>query len=104
MEPREKRQILTGGLILIALGVLILLNSLNIYSFAKSWPILLVVISAATLFQNVRDAVGWIIGAVGVAFLLFENWYVKISDLSTYVLPVLLIVLGAYILFGRSKK
>jgi len=104
VEPRARRQILTGGLILIALGVLILLNSLNIYNFAKSWPILLIVISAATLFQIVRDAVGWIIGAVGVAFLVFENWYVKIGDLTTYVLPALLIILGAYMLFGRSKK
>ena len=89
---------------LIALGVLILLNSLEIYGFGKSWPILLIVIATATLAQNVRDAVGWFIGTVGVVFLVVKNWYVHIGDLTTYVLPVLLILLGIYMLFGRSKK
>jgi uncharacterized membrane protein YobD (UPF0266 family) len=104
VEQREKRQIFTGGIMLIALGVLILLNSLGIYGFGKSWPILLIVIAAATLAQNVRDAVGWFIGAVGVVFLVVKNWYIHIGELTTYVLPVLLILLGIYMLFGRSKK
>ncbi len=104
MEQREKRQIATGGVILIALGVLILLNSLNIYGFGKSWPILLIVIATATLAQNIRDAVGWFIGAVGVIFLVVKNWYANIGDLATYVLPVILIILGFYMIAKRSKK
>ncbi len=104
MENRDKRQILTGGLMLIALGVLILLNSLEIYGFNKSWPILLLVIAVATLAQNIRDAIGWFIGAVGVVFLVVKNWYVHIGDLTKYALPILLILLGGYMLYRRSKK
>ncbi len=104
MEKRDRRQILTGGLMLIALGVLILLNSLDIYGFGKSWPILLLVIAIATLAQNIRDAIGWFIGAVGVVFLVVKNWYVHIGDLTKYVLPIFIIILGAYMLIRRSKK
>ena len=35
---------LTGGLILITLGVLIYLSKAGIYSFGKTWPILIIVI------------------------------------------------------------
>ncbi len=104
MEQREKRQILTGGVMLIALGILILLNSLDIYGFSKSWPILLIVIAIATLAQNVRDAVGWVVGAVGIVFLVVKNWYANIGELTTYAMPVLLIVIGFYMLLRRRKK
>lgn len=104
MEQREKRQIMTGGLLLIALGILILLNSLEWVGFNKSWPVLLIVIAIATLAQNVRDGIGWFIGAVGIVFLVIKNWYVQIGDLTKYALPLLLIILGTYMLYRRKKK
>jgi hypothetical protein len=104
VEQKDKRQILTGGLMLIALGVLILLNSLEIYEFNKSWPILLIVIAVAALAQNVRDAIGWFIGAVGIMFLVVKNWYVHIGELTKFALPIFLILLGAYMLYRRTRK
>ena len=62
MEPKEKRHILTGGMILITLGVLIILNNTTAYRFGMSWPILLIVVAIGTLVQRVKDIGGWIIG------------------------------------------
>jgi len=69
-----------GAAILITLGVLIILNSSDIYGFDKSWPILLIVISAAMLAQRSRDVGGWFIGAAGVGFFVMKNWFLPISS------------------------
>jgi len=51
----RKRHMLTGGMILITLGVLIFLHMSGYYYFSRSWPILLVVIGIGTLIQSARD-------------------------------------------------
>ncbi|MFB3926701.1 MAG: hypothetical protein ACE14T_11670 [Syntrophales bacterium] len=104
MQSKEKTRIFVGGSILVTLGVLILLNSTGIYGFNKSWPILLIVISIGTLFQNYRDAVGWFIGVVGIIFLVIRNWYVNIGELATYGLPMLLIAVGILVVLRSFKK
>ncbi|MCD6487453.1 MAG: hypothetical protein J7K35_09050 [Syntrophobacterales bacterium] len=95
-----------GAAILITLGILIILNSSDIYGFDKSWPILLIVISAVMLTQRSRDVGGWFIGVVGVAFFVMRNFWPEIEDWGKYVFPVLLILLGGYIIFkkGRGKR
>ncbi|MBW2559070.1 MAG: hypothetical protein JRD69_09620 [Deltaproteobacteria bacterium] len=92
-----------GAAILITLGVLIILNSSDIYGFDKSWPILLIVISAAMLAQHARDVGGWFIGVVGVGFFVMKNFYPEIEDWGKYVFPALLILLGGYIIFKKSR-
>ena len=105
MLLNEKRRIYTGGLILITLGILILLNNLGEYGFGKSWPILLLVVAAATLFQNSRDKAGWFIGIIGVLFLVKENWYNKLKEVTDYAIPLILIVIGLIVfLRGKGKK
>ena len=104
MEKREKMHIVTGGMILVALGVLIILNNTDIFSFGKSWPILLIVIATGTLIQRVRDIGGWIIMVVGVVFLILEGFNVRLEAMWKYLLPVLLIVLGANIMMKSRKK
>ena len=52
---------LTGGLILITLGVLIYLSKAGIYSFGKTWPILIIIIGISTIIQRVKDFGGWFI-------------------------------------------
>ncbi len=103
MLLKEKRNIYTGGLILITLGVLILLNNLGEYGFNKSWPILLLVVSAAMLFQSPRDKGGWFIGLVGLMFLVKENWYSQLKEVTDYIVPLILIVIGVFV-FLRGKK
>ncbi len=102
MEEREKMHILTGGMILITLGVLILLNSLGIYGFNESWPILLIIIAIGTLIQRVKDIGGWFIGVAGVMFFIVQNKFADMNKLASYLLPVLLILVGINVL--RKKK
>jgi predicted membrane protein len=104
MEARGKRHILTGGMILITLGVLIILSNMDIYGFDRSWPILLIVIAAGTLMQRVKDIGGWFIGAAGVIFLLVKNWGYDLHVTARYLLPVLLILYGINVLIKHYKK
>ena len=104
MNVREKFDIMTGGLILITLGCLIILNNMDIYGFDKSWPILLLVIAMAMLMQKVKDIGGWLILVVGLIFLLINNWGLHLHILGTYLLPVILIVLGINIFLKKRKK
>lgn len=102
MQSKEKRRVLTGGLILITLGVLILLNSMGMYGFAQSWPILLLVVALGALLQNVRDKGGWFIAAAGALFLIKENWYRQLGEYTNYLVPLILIVIGAYVLIRKK--
>ncbi|HOO90927.1 MAG TPA: hypothetical protein PLA74_08930 [Syntrophales bacterium] len=101
MERRSRRII--GAVILITLGTLMILSSSGIYGFGKSWPILFIVIAVTMLVQRLKDAGAWIVGAAGVGFFVMENFYPEIRNWGTYVFPVLLIVLGVYILCKRTR-
>ena len=106
METKErgrKNRALTGGMILITLGVLIILHKMNVWSFSQSWPALLVVIALGTLVQEIGDIAGWIIGCVGLFFLISENLDVKIYAIATFLLPVILILAGLNILMKHFK-
>lgn len=104
MHGKEKRHLLTGGLVLIALGVLIFLEKTGVYPFSQSWPILLMVIALGVLIQRVQDIGGWIIGAAGVVFLVTENWGYRLYDVTKYLLPLLLIVIGLDLIRRRVRK
>ncbi len=104
METRGKRGVLTGGMILIALGVLIILSKMDIWGFSKSWPVLLMVIALGALIQRSRDLGGWIIGCVGLIFLIMENLDVRIYAIATFLLPLLLILVGVNILMKYFKN
>ncbi|MBT8490035.1 MAG: hypothetical protein KJN62_03200 [Deltaproteobacteria bacterium] len=104
MGGKERKFVLTGALILIALGILIILNSSRIYGFDESWPILLIVIAVGTLVQRIKDIGGWFIGIVGIVFLAIGNFYPGIESWAQYVLPAVLILLGVYLLYENLIK
>ncbi len=103
MEKKEKMHVITGGMVLITLGVLVILGNTQIWSFSRSWPVLLIVIAVGTLIQRFKDLGGWIILAVGVVFLLTEVFGMQIYAMGKYLMPVLLIVVGANVLFKYNK-
>ncbi len=104
MEAREKMRIVSGAIILLTLGVLVLLSTQGILSMEKSWPVLIIVFAAVTLVQSPRDLGGWVIGAAGLLFLFFKNWFGQISDLSMNLLTSAILIVGAYLLFKSMKK
>jgi len=92
-----------GAVILITLGILIILSSSGTYGFDKSWPILFIVISVSMLVQRFKDIGAWIIGSAGVGFFVMENFYPEVQNWGKYIFPVLLIILGGYILFKKGR-
>jgi predicted membrane protein len=103
-EKHNKRGILTGGMILIGLGVLIILHKMDVWEFSHSWPLLLIVMAAGTLIQRGRDLGGWIIGCVGLVFFLAENVGMEIWKIVNLLLPILLILVGVNIIIKNYKK
>lgn len=103
MKTEGKARGAIGAVILITLGILMILSSSDIYGFDKSWPILFIVISVSMLVQRLKDIGAWIIGAAGVGFFVMENFYPEVQNWGKYVFPVLLIILGGYILFKRGR-
>ena len=99
----RKRHMLTGGMILITLGVLIFLHMSGYYYFSKSWPILLIVIGVGTIIQSARDIGGWFITIVGVIFVITEAYGIELYKLSKYILPALLILIGIHVIVKRRK-
>jgi predicted membrane protein len=103
-RQREKRNALTGGMILITLGLLIILGKMDVWGFSQSWPLLLIVIATGTLIQRSSDFGGWVIGCVGLIFLLAENMEVRIWAIATFLLPLLLILVGINVLMRHFRK
>lgn len=50
--PRCRARGLMGPAVLITIGVLMLLDQLNVADFGSSWPIILIVIGAVRVFQS----------------------------------------------------
>lgn len=102
MKTEGRARGVIGAAILITLGILMILSSSGVYGFDKSWPILFIVISAIMLAQRLKDVGAWIIGAAGVGFFVMKNFYPHVQNWGKYAFPVLLIVLGGYILFKKG--
>ena len=104
MKTRKKRSMLTGGMILITIGSLIILHKMGVWGFSHSWPLLLIVIAVGTLIQRMKDIGGWIIGCVGLVFFFAENIEMKVWKIVNLLLPLLLILVGVNIIIKHFKK
>lgn len=104
MEQREKQHILTGGLILITVGILIILNKTTSLRFQQELA------RPADSDRNrcpglyIRDLGGWVLVAAGVVLLVNYNWGLDARLISTYLLPVALIVIGLGVSASISRK
>jgi hypothetical protein len=101
--PSEKRNILTGGMILITLGVLIYLSKAGVCFFGQTWPVLIIVIGICAIIQRVKDFGGWFITVAGAVFLANEFFGIELSKYSQYILPAVLVLLGIFVLLRRRK-
>jgi lia operon protein LiaF len=99
------------GLILIALGVLALLQGIGVYEFGLAfWPVILVLVGGALVWGSLRPWFGsWLrlglglwLGAIGLFAILSNAGVTAIAggDIARYGWPFLLVALGISILFG----
>jgi hypothetical protein len=104
VEAKDKMKIASGAVILLTLGVLVLLSTLGVYSLDKSWPILILVFALFTLVQSPRDAGGWIIGAAGLLFLFFENWFGQVGEVTLNVIRSAILIAVVFVYFKYLRK
>ena len=57
-DPRDRCRRLMGPSILVALGILFLLSSLEVAPFGRTWPIILLVIGGVKLLQSSTAGIG----------------------------------------------
>ncbi|WP_223067829.1 cell wall-active antibiotics response protein LiaF [Paenibacillus caui] len=105
-----------GGLILLGLGVLLLLNMLGIvdvsigYLFATYWPVFVILAGLSQLSHGFRHGGaalgGMIVTAVGAFFLARNLDLIDLSagDFFKFAVPVVLIVAGLSVLFKPSRR
>ncbi|RKY94405.1 MAG: hypothetical protein DRQ13_08305, partial [Ignavibacteriae bacterium] len=101
----DKRVVL--GTVLILLGGLFLLGSLNVLDFnigrvIFSWPFVMLVIGVFILVNTSKRLTGGLLTGLGVFFLI-PRIYPQIEYDGGIVIPVLLILFGIFIIFKKRK-
>ena len=101
----DKRVILGG--VLIFLGGIFLLNTMNILNFrfahvVFSWPFIMLVIGLFVLVNTEKKFLGGILTGIGSLFLI-PRIFPNIDYDSGIVIPLLLIILGTYIIVKKRR-
>ena len=102
----DKRVLL--GSILIGLGGLFFLNSLDIFNFnfgrvIFSWPFFFIVIGMYLTLNTSRKMLGGILAGLGFVFIL-PRIFPTINYDGSVVLAIFLIAIGSYIILNQKKK
>lgn len=100
------KRVLLGG-ILIFLGGLFLLNTLNVLDFRLtrvvfSWPFIMFVIGLFVLVNTEKKFLGGTLSGIGALFLI-PRIFPQVDYDGSIIIPIFLIALGAYIIFKRKK-
>jgi predicted membrane protein len=100
------KRVLLGG-ILIVLGGLFLLDSMNVLDFRLtrvvfSWPFIMLVIGLFVLVNTEKKFLGGILSGIGALFLI-PRIFPQVDYDGSIIIPIFLIALGAYIILKRRK-
>ncbi len=100
------KRVLLGG-ILIFLGGLFLLNTMNILHFRISsvifsWPFIMLVIGLFVLVNTEKKFLGGILTGVGALFLI-PKIFPEVDYDGGIIIPIFFIVLGTYIILKKRK-
>lgn len=102
----DKRSLLGGILILV--GALLLLASMDLFDFSVSriifsWPFIFTVIGMVIILNTNKKLFGGILTGIGVFFLI-ERIFPNVHYSSGIIFPVILIAIGVYIILNHKKK
>lgn len=105
-SSKMDKRILLGG-ILIFLGGLFLLNTMNVLDFKISrvifsWPFVMLVIGLFIIVNTDKKFLGGILSGIGGLFLI-PRIFPQIDYDGGIIIPLILIILGAYIILKRRK-
>lgn len=99
---RAKKGQLIGGLVLLTLGALFILDRLIILQIYISWPLVLVAMGLGFFLSNPHNLAGWIVGGIGVILFLVNfviAFFPEVEAWSDLVWPTLLIIIGVLLLY-----
>lgn len=97
-----------AGILIIAVGVLILLDNLYVLPYDVShiifsWPMAMTAIGILSLLYSGNKTIGTILTVVGLFFLL-PKIYPEFEINSGIVIPLLIILLGFFLIFKKSSS
>lgn len=100
------KRIMLGG-VLIILGGIFLLNTMDILHFrfayvVFSWPFAMLVIGLFVLINTEKKFLGGVLTGIGGLFLI-ERIFPEVDYNGGIVIPLFLIILGAYIIFKKRR-
>ena len=103
---RTDKRVILGG-ILILLGGIFLLNTMDILHFrfahvVFSWPFIMLVIGVFILINTEKKFLGGILSGIGALFLI-PRIFPEVDYNAGIIFPIILIVLGAYIILKKRK-
>ncbi len=104
----KKSNKIIWGIVLVIAGILLAVNSLgiaNIDIFFDGWWTLIIIIPCLIGFFTDGDKTGSLIGlAVGVVLLLCSQNIIDWDLVSKLIVPVLVVIVGAKLIFGTFKS
>ena len=99
---RGKKGQLIGGLVLVTLGSLFILDRLLILQIYISWPLILVAVGVALFLLNPHSLASRIVGGIGVVlFLIYfvTGFFPEVEAWSDLVWPTILVIIGILLLY-----
>ena len=99
---RSKKGQLIGGLVLLVLGALFILDRLIILEIYISWPLVLVAVGVGLFLTKPNSLTAWIIGGIGVILFLVNfviAFFPEVETWSDLVWPTILIIIGVLLLY-----
>jgi len=94
------------GFIILGVGVLLLLKKLGFFfpDWVLSWPMILIAVGTFTLIKHeFKSFFGVVVLALGVYFL-FEREFDFDFGIQRYILPIILIALGFYLITQKRRE
>ena len=95
------------ALALIVMGMLIFLDRMGTgYGLREGWPWMVIVLGGGRLIQNRKSLAAWITTILGIFILGARYYSIHISvpaAIKTYLLPILLIIVGLLWLWRHKK-
>jgi len=104
MRGLDGRTRLLPGLVLVAIGTIILLDHMGILSIDhvwKFWPVILIVVGAMRFLESHNRVFGVLLMAMGGLFLLGTLGYVRLSAADFW--PIVLIAIGLGLIWSRFE-